>query len=110
MTEEQIGALVLLCFAGPLLMLLGFLVGIQKRRGLVNGVDWTRVTDPDRLLTRLGALLIAGGAGFALIGAAVLLGALPPAGVGAAVLAVGLPMAVAALLLVWPARLRQRRR
>jgi hypothetical protein len=76
-TASLIGGLTLLVAAGPLMMALGLGVGVHKRRGLVTGVDWSRVAHPDRLLGRLGVLLAATGAGFILAGAAMLFGWLP---------------------------------
>ncbi len=100
MNEQTIGALTLLIGAGPVLMLLGVLVGVQKRRSLVNGVDWSRVADPDALLARLGTTVGAGGMAFSLLGAALLLDLLPAWAVAPAVLAVAIPMTIVSLALI----------
>jgi hypothetical protein len=85
---------------GLLLLVLALLIGVQKRRNLVNGVDWRRVARPDALLSTLGATLAFGGASFALAGVLLLADAIAERWVGAVVGTIGAVMGVAALALI----------
>jgi hypothetical protein len=68
MTDPQFsGALLILTGIVPM-WLLAYLVAVRKYRSLVNGVQWERVADPDRLLRRIGGSLFFLGALFVALG------------------------------------------
>lgn len=99
MNALQIGSSVL-ALGGVTLLVLAWLVGVRRMRSLVNGVDWTRLRDPDALLGRLGAVLFCGGMGFVAIGAAGMTGFVPEFVYAALTGAVGLGIGLGTLVVI----------